>query len=346
MRYCAWSSTGNTISTNGNNKQAFRVCFQFRRTFIMKVFRKTTGSWRRWYDIKRSWNIFKLNTLSLFQVAAIWYSYISKHSPHAYWLVLYRCIDFLHLVLISQNCYYYLVTNWGKETPLGFSIWEGNMHAAISGLAGLTCQLFYLHRYVPMRRVALILRRPFRRIWVFSSKNKPLVLLLTSLCLTTFALDVTISTNLMLNRAVSEFSSLTTEAIVLFAMGAGSKLPFYTTCTIINWHHLVNSGCSDGAHALYLRQTSEKWVQEVRNFLHVSRIILFDILPVGRTTSLAKSSGTAWRRVWPLGWLHPITSLHQDLILIPDFSLLAIGCLVSVCHYCSPGAFIHFNIMS
>jgi len=115
--------------------------------------------------------------------------------------------DLLHLVLISQATYHYLVTNWGNVDALGVSVWTFDTHLVLLGVATVMCQSFFL-----------------RRIWLFSHKNIPLVALLISLCLATFALDIFMSVQDMKVPFVSEFQILAPEVTAVFSIGAASDV--------------------------------------------------------------------------------------------------------------------------
>ncbi|KAJ7800614.1 hypothetical protein B0H14DRAFT_2387068, partial [Mycena olivaceomarginata] len=78
-------------------------------------------------------------------------------------------LDATHLVLISQSCYHYLVTNWGNGPALLVATHSLDLHLIFVGTATLLCQGFFLHR-----------------IWMFSRHNWMLTGILTAACLATF----------------------------------------------------------------------------------------------------------------------------------------------------------------
>lgn len=68
--------------------------------------------------------------------------------PHS-WLTWFpRLFDFVHLVLICQTEYHYLVTNWGNQQALLETTIPLDLHLILLTLASLTCQAFFLNRSV------------------------------------------------------------------------------------------------------------------------------------------------------------------------------------------------------
>jgi len=75
------------------------------------------------------------------------------------------------------------------------------------GVATIMCQSFFL-----------------RRIWLFSNRNIPLVVVLTALCLATFGLDIFMSVQNMRVLVVTEFQTLAPEVTAVFSIGAASDV--------------------------------------------------------------------------------------------------------------------------
>jgi len=124
-------------------------------------------------------------------------------------------IDTLHLGLISQAVYYYLVTNWGNTSVLMSSTWELDVHLAIVALATIVCQSFFLHR-----------------IWIFSKRNKILTGILGCMCLSSLGISIAVSVQLVQASSVSQserpgkgpFGAPTSETITAFCLGASVDL--------------------------------------------------------------------------------------------------------------------------
>jgi len=116
-------------------------------------------------------------------------------------------LDVLHLVLISDAAYHYLVSEWGNFPALAYSTQELDLHLVIVGLATIVCQSFFL-----------------QRIWVFSGKNVWITGSLTAGCLTTLGLDVSMSIQISKVPLVSSFGNFTNEVIAVFSIGAGVDL--------------------------------------------------------------------------------------------------------------------------
>ncbi|KAJ3899505.1 hypothetical protein F5879DRAFT_976653 [Lentinula edodes] len=113
------------------------------------------------------------------------------------------CLDTFHLVLIAQSVYHYLVNNWGSFPALMISTWELDLNLTLIGLSSFVCQVFFLNR-----------------IWIFSKKNIPLIGFLTTLCVTTLALDILVTVQITQNRSVLEFGRRKGEIIAVFTSGA------------------------------------------------------------------------------------------------------------------------------
>jgi len=117
------------------------------------------------------------------------------------------CVDLVHLVFIGRAVYYYLVINWGNPAVIPFTIWTFDAHLVLLGLATILCQSFFL-----------------RRIYIFSGRNLPLLLFLTAVCLSVFALALYASIMDIRVGRVTEFVVLKPEVTALFSIGAGSDV--------------------------------------------------------------------------------------------------------------------------
>ncbi|KAJ6478466.1 hypothetical protein DFH09DRAFT_1199524 [Mycena vulgaris] len=114
-----------------------------------------------------------------------------------------RILDVVHLVLVSQACYHYLITSWGDGSALLVTTLPLDLHLIVSGLATACCQGFFLYR-----------------IWSFSNKNWILTGALASACLTTFGLGIFISVQLILAKSVAAFNTFTAVVDANFIIGA------------------------------------------------------------------------------------------------------------------------------
>ncbi|KAJ6571260.1 hypothetical protein B0H19DRAFT_1255248 [Mycena capillaripes] len=123
----------------------------------------------------------------------IYYESFPTDSPKLKSLVaIVWILDFVHLILICQAIYHYLITNWGTTqrfcSPPRFSI----------------CTL------------CLSLQ-----VWIFSNQNWVLTVLLLLACMTSFVLELVITIQISSNKSVASFSSIRQEVVSLFSLGAG-----------------------------------------------------------------------------------------------------------------------------
>ncbi|TFK64715.1 hypothetical protein BDN72DRAFT_774259, partial [Pluteus cervinus] len=131
---------------------------------------------------------------------------------------IFRILDLIHLVLISDATYHYLVTDWGDQVALSFSTLPLDMHLVLIGLASIFCQGFFLHR-----------------IWVLSNHNMLVIATLALGCLSTFVLDVLTSIQIGSNLSVTTFAKHTKEVIAMFVIGAGVDLAIaLVVCAYLN----------------------------------------------------------------------------------------------------------------
>ncbi|KAJ7088037.1 hypothetical protein B0H15DRAFT_842123 [Mycena belliarum] len=118
-------------------------------------------------------------------------------------------LDFVHLILICQSVYHYLVTNWGNEAALGVTTIELDLHLIFLSVATILCQGFFL-----------------RRVWIFSNGNRFLTGALLAACLTTVALDTSLTISTISHDSLDTITSHDAggEVIGVFAVGAAVDL--------------------------------------------------------------------------------------------------------------------------
>jgi hypothetical protein len=117
------------------------------------------------------------------------------------------CLDTVHLVLIAQSAYHYLITNWGYLPAVSLSTRELCVQLLFIGLSTFVCQLFFLNR-----------------IWVFSGRNVYIVGSILAICVTTLGLDIFIATQILQNSSLSEFGAKRGEIIAVFITGAAADI--------------------------------------------------------------------------------------------------------------------------
>ncbi|KAJ6533316.1 hypothetical protein DFH09DRAFT_1181595 [Mycena vulgaris] len=142
-------------------------------------------------------------------------------------------LDVVHLVLVSQACYHYLITSWGDDSALLVTTLPLDLHLIVSGLATACCQGFFLYR-----------------IWSFSNKNWILTGILASACLTTFGLGAFISVQLILAKSVAAFDSFTAVVDANFIIGAVVDL---TIALILVYNLREGRGNFEGTHLVISR---------------------------------------------------------------------------------------------
>ncbi|KAJ7921752.1 hypothetical protein B0H13DRAFT_2655885 [Mycena leptocephala] len=117
-------------------------------------------------------------------------------------------LDFVHLVLISQAMYYYLVTNWGNVAALGLTTIELDLHLVFLSVATFTCQAYFLHR-----------------VWRFSNRNKLLTGVLTAGCTSTLVLDLLLAAQTIAGRNSTKIAPSSKRAsIAVFSTGGANDL--------------------------------------------------------------------------------------------------------------------------
>ncbi|KAJ7437186.1 hypothetical protein FB451DRAFT_1417000 [Mycena latifolia] len=117
-------------------------------------------------------------------------------------------LDFIHLVLICQTEYHYLVTNWGNKQALLETTIPLDLHLILLTLASLTCQAFFLNR-----------------VWKFS-KNLLLTVFLGAACLSTGIIDIVIAAQTVHGKSVETILShiFQAEVIAVFTVGAAADM--------------------------------------------------------------------------------------------------------------------------
>ncbi|KAF8192968.1 hypothetical protein BJ912DRAFT_836808, partial [Pholiota molesta] len=117
-----------------------------------------------------------------------------------------RILDTVHLIVVCQSVYHYLVTDWGFLPALNVATWELVIHIFLIGLSSI---------------VLMISLRI--RIWIFSKKDFLVVGFVFALCLGTFALSIHLPIHvLMTHLPISKFPSDKPEILALFLIGAAS----------------------------------------------------------------------------------------------------------------------------
>jgi len=116
-------------------------------------------------------------------------------------------LDTVHLGLIAQSAYSYLITNWGYQPALARSTRELCVQLLFIGLSTFVCQLFFLHR-----------------IWIFSKKNIFIVGSILAICVTTLGLTIVINTEILEIPFLFEFGAKKGEIIALFMLGAAADI--------------------------------------------------------------------------------------------------------------------------
>ncbi|KAJ7142626.1 hypothetical protein C8R44DRAFT_760895 [Mycena epipterygia] len=112
-------------------------------------------------------------------------------------------LDVIHLVLICQACYHYLITSWGNDAALLVATTAFDLHLIFVALPTLVCQAFFIHR-----------------IWTFSKRNWLLTSVLSGACLSSFGLQFAITARILGVPSVSDFSHQTAETVTAFALNS------------------------------------------------------------------------------------------------------------------------------
>ena len=131
----------------------------------------------------------------------------------------------MHLVVIIQSVYHYLVTNWGYAPALSVATWELVIHIFLIGLSCFVCQIFFLQRCASLTIVRTCggtwLIFDASRIWVFSKRKTAVVGLVLAVCLASFALSIHLPIHLIMTQLpVKDFPKEKSEVAALFLSGA------------------------------------------------------------------------------------------------------------------------------
>jgi hypothetical protein len=116
-------------------------------------------------------------------------------------------LDTIHLVLIGQSAYHYLVTNWGYQPALVLSTWELSVQILFIGFSTFVCQIFFLNR-----------------IWIFSDKNILIVGSVLAICVTTLVLHFVVIAQLLQSPFIAEIGARRGEIIAVFTAGASADI--------------------------------------------------------------------------------------------------------------------------
>lgn len=193
-------------------------------------------------------------------------------------------MDLIHLILIGQATYNYLVVNWGNPDSLDFSTWTFDAHLIPLGLATIMCQAFFLWRFVlTIEFIIHNLQFISIRIYVFSGRNIVMVLFLGSMCLATFAIDIFMAIQDIRIKLVSEFQTLAPAVTSVFSIGAASTLKSFPPLRSLINYATIGDVFIAILLCFYLRRGSsgfEKCV--VNDVIHVHRLNL----DLSRTNSI------------------------------------------------------------
>ena len=145
-----------------------------------------------------------------------------------------RSLDTVHLGLVAQSAYSYLITNWGYQPALARSTRELCVQLLFIGLSTFVCQLFFLHRQVCEKNVPAHSVLILNRIWIFSNKNIFIVGSILATCVTTLGLTILINTEILQIPFLYEFGAKKGEIIALFMSGAAGmkRCTFIAICLI------------------------------------------------------------------------------------------------------------------
>ncbi|KAJ7785329.1 hypothetical protein DFH07DRAFT_935083 [Mycena maculata] len=193
-------------------------------------------------------------------------------------------LDFVHLILICQAVYHYLISNWGNDAALSQSTQELDLHLALVGAASILCQAFFL-----------------KRVWAFSKHNWILTGVLSIACLVVFALDLVMTIQGRGSASFSVYSSVASEieVVTMFSLGAGVDL---SIALLLVW---------------YLKQGMSSF--EKTNFV-LTRVIQYTVA-TGLATSLLALGCVAAYVAKPRGFI--FIAMHFSLGRMYTNALLA-----------------------
>ncbi|KAJ7288615.1 hypothetical protein C8J57DRAFT_1280834 [Mycena rebaudengoi] len=192
-------------------------------------------------------------------------------------------LDTVHLILISQSVYHYLISSWGNDAALLVSTEPLNLHLVFIGLATILCQAFFLFR-----------------IWSLSKKNWLLTGFLAAACLTSFGFHIVISTQLSFAATVHAFSLNRAQVVVAFTMGAVADVGIAALLVF------------------YLRRGGKSTFEKTTSV--ISRVIQYTVATGGITSLLAVAIVVAYE-IRPNGFIH--IAIHFSLARMYTNALLA-----------------------
>ncbi|KAJ7438385.1 hypothetical protein B0H11DRAFT_2358579 [Mycena galericulata] len=154
--------------------------------------------------------------------AYIYYESFPEDSRKVKWMVaILWTLDLVHLILICQTNYYYLISNWGNDNALLFSTQELDLHLLFIGASSIICQTFFLHR-----------------VWQFSEKNCILTGTLAAACLAALALDILITVQLSSDHSVSAYRLVMREIEILAVFSLGAATDLFLAILLVRYLHL------------------------------------------------------------------------------------------------------------
>ena len=165
-----------------------------------------------------------------------------------FWCLNLRALDTIHLVLIGQSAYHYLITNWGYQPALARFTWEFCVQLLFIGSTTFTCQLFFLRRQVCQKYnmpLKSMLNPSWNRIWIFGKGNIFIVGPILAICFATLGLHIVFIVQILRNPLMSVFAARKGQIIAVFTldaagMGSGQSWLEYALfyfISIYSWHH-------------------------------------------------------------------------------------------------------------
>ncbi|KAJ7662592.1 hypothetical protein DFH06DRAFT_355675 [Mycena polygramma] len=126
-------------------------------------------------------------------------------------------LDFVHLVLICETAYHYLIRNWGNDAVFLETTAALDLQLVFLTLAIMVCQSFFL-----------------RRVWRFS-QNKLLTGFLAAACLAAGVLDAVMEVHIIQTKSLTSLVGRisTGEVIAVFVIGAAVDL---SIALILCWY--------------------------------------------------------------------------------------------------------------
>ncbi|KAJ7142620.1 hypothetical protein C8R44DRAFT_760889 [Mycena epipterygia] len=135
-----------------------------------------------------------------------------------------KILDVIHLVLICQPCYHYLITSWGNDAALLVSTTVFDLHLIFVGMDVFICQAFFIHR-----------------IWTFSKRNWLLTSVLGVASLVIFGLQIAITVRILGVPSVSYFTHQAGEIVPVWAIGSAAARDTFRSVCLLFPSRLVGS---------------------------------------------------------------------------------------------------------